>query len=179
METLATLTQGETEAAAAGAILGGAIGFMAVLAFAFWILTIIASWKVLEKAGEPGWKAIIPIYNIYMMYKIVGMAGWFWGIIIAGIVLSIVMGIDGTANTFSMSSEELANFNWGAHIPSVICLFAYTIFAIVADVYYCIRTSKAFNHGGGFAVGLFFLQPIFWLILGFGKSKYNKKVALK
>ena len=35
-----------------------------------------------------------------------------------------------------------------------------------------INVSKRFGHGVGFALGLVFLAPIFWLILGFGSSKY-------
>ncbi len=34
------------------------------------ILLLIAAWKILEKAGEPGWKAIIPFYNMYTLVKI-------------------------------------------------------------------------------------------------------------
>jgi Family of unknown function (DUF5684) len=45
-----------------------------------WLLVvvfIIASiWKTFEKAGQPGWAAIIPIYNIYIMTKIAGKPGW-------------------------------------------------------------------------------------------------------
>ena len=33
-------------------------------------------WKVFEKAGQPGWAAIIPIYNLYIMTKIAGKPGW-------------------------------------------------------------------------------------------------------
>ena len=28
------------------------------------VLVIVALWKIFEKAGEPGWKALIPFYNI-------------------------------------------------------------------------------------------------------------------
>jgi hypothetical protein len=35
--------------------------------FAVIILLIAAMWKVFSKAGQPGWAAIIPIYNIYVM----------------------------------------------------------------------------------------------------------------
>jgi len=33
-------------------------------------------WRVFAKAGQPGWAAIIPIYNIYIMTKIGGKPGW-------------------------------------------------------------------------------------------------------
>ncbi len=50
----------------------GAIIFLV----AFAIFIIAAMWKVFEKAGQPGWAAIIPIYNIYIMTKIGGKPGY-------------------------------------------------------------------------------------------------------
>ncbi|KAB1638598.1 hypothetical protein F8O03_06825 [Pseudoclavibacter terrae] len=40
-----------------------------------WILLIAALWPVFRKAGYPGWGAIIPIYNIYILVKIAGYHG--------------------------------------------------------------------------------------------------------
>lgn len=40
------------------------------------VFLIAAMWKVFEKAGQPGWAAIIPIYNIYIMTKIGGKPGY-------------------------------------------------------------------------------------------------------
>jgi hypothetical protein len=40
------------------------------------VLMIAAMWKVFTKAGQPGWAAIIPIYNFYVMCKIAGRPGW-------------------------------------------------------------------------------------------------------
>ena len=48
--------------------------------FFFWgfvgLIEIISYWKIFEKAGEAGWKAIIPIYNMYILLKITGKPGW-------------------------------------------------------------------------------------------------------
>ncbi len=35
------------------------------------VLGIIAMWKVFQKAGEQGWKAIIPILNAFTLVKII------------------------------------------------------------------------------------------------------------
>lgn len=51
------------------------------------LLLIVAQWRVFEKAGQPGWAAIIPIYNIYIMTKIGGKPGW-WTLL--AILLPIV-----------------------------------------------------------------------------------------
>jgi hypothetical protein len=47
-----------------------------IILFAVLIFYIAAMWKVFTKAGQPGWAAIIPIYNIYIMTKIGGKPGW-------------------------------------------------------------------------------------------------------
>src|SRR5213075_626513 len=41
------------------------------------LLLIVAMWKVFTKAGQPGWASIIPIYNLYVLCKIVGRP-WWW-----------------------------------------------------------------------------------------------------
>lgn len=46
------------------------------LSFGFGLLSLIAMWKLFTKAGEAGWKAIIPFYNLYTLTKIVYGNGW-------------------------------------------------------------------------------------------------------
>lgn len=36
----------------------------------------VGLWKSFEKAGVDGWKALIPIYNLYFVVKIAGLSGW-------------------------------------------------------------------------------------------------------
>lgn len=47
-----------------------------IVALAFAVFMIIAMWKVYEKAGKPGWAAIIPIYNMIVLLEIVGKPVW-------------------------------------------------------------------------------------------------------
>lgn len=53
---------------------------------------IISMWKVFTKAGQPGWAAIIPIYNIYIMTKIGGKPGW-WVLLFLVPFVNIVFAI--------------------------------------------------------------------------------------
>lgn len=41
------------------------------------VILIISLWKIFQKAGYQGWEAIVPIYNIYILLKIVGKP-WWW-----------------------------------------------------------------------------------------------------
>lgn len=47
------------------------LGFF-IFFFGFFILMIASMWKTFEKAGQPGWACLIPIYSTYIMIKIVG-----------------------------------------------------------------------------------------------------------
>ena len=64
-----------------------------LLSFAVAILGIVAMWKIFEKAGEPGWAAIIPFYNIYVLFKITWGSGWKFLLLLipfANIVIAII-----------------------------------------------------------------------------------------
>lgn len=87
-------------AAAGGSIVGGII-MLAIVLF------LVASiWKMFVKAGEPGWAAIVPIYNLVVMLKISGKPVW-WIILflIPGInfIMSILTSL-GTAEKFGKSA---------------------------------------------------------------------------
>jgi hypothetical protein len=49
-----------------------------------------------------------------------------------------------------------------------------SIFLVVIHIIFCVKLSKAFGHKGGWAVGLVFLNEIFYLMIGLGKSQYTK-----
>ena len=90
-------------AAAFGAgILIFQLGFL-LLSYA---LTAAGLWRVFEKAGQPGWAALIPIYNLIVLLQITDKPVW-WVIlcfipclnIIAGLYITIVVSIE-LANRF-------------------------------------------------------------------------------
>ncbi|MFC1222365.1 DUF5684 domain-containing protein [Pedobacter sp. BG31] len=59
----------EYESSGVAAGIGGGI---AILYLAIIVVMIVGMWKVFEKAGKPGWAAIIPIYNLIILLEIVG-----------------------------------------------------------------------------------------------------------
>ena len=50
-------------------LLLASLGSILILVIGWYILQVVAYWQIFEKAGEPGWKAIIPCYNTYTQYK--------------------------------------------------------------------------------------------------------------
>ncbi len=58
-----------------GGILAGIGATFFIIYLAIIIVSIAGMWKAFEKAGKPGWAAIIPIYNTYILIEIVGKPG--------------------------------------------------------------------------------------------------------
>ncbi len=130
MEYSTSVTSSSLDMSTLGSVITQYLGFMTVI----YVLLIIAMWKIFTKAGKPGWASIVPIYNVIVMFQIIGLNPWL-------LLLYLI---------------PVVNF----------------VVAIVFSIMQASRLSKAFGKGTGFAFGLFFLNPIFLLILGFGDSKY-------
>lgn len=56
------------------------------------VLVIASFWRVFVKAGQPGWAALVPIYNLFILLKIVGRQ-WWWLILLIIPFVSIVAAI--------------------------------------------------------------------------------------
>ena len=71
------LLQMESDPNAGSSAAGAAVGGVVMLVWlAFVVLMIAALWKVFVKAGEPGWAAIVPIYNYVVLDRIAGRPTW-------------------------------------------------------------------------------------------------------
>ena len=81
-----------------------AIVLLIELAIIFVVLAGI--WKVYTKAGQPGWASLIPIYNLYILLKIVGKPAWWillFFIPVVNLVIAIIVAIE-IAKAFGKSA---------------------------------------------------------------------------
>jgi len=89
------LTLAQNTGGGGGSAIGGML--MLVIWLAILVLIIAGFWKVFTKAGHPGWMAIIPILNLYILCKIAGRPGW-WLILLLipfiNFVASAIISID-------------------------------------------------------------------------------------
>jgi hypothetical protein len=126
----------------------GSAGSGALIVFGLFYLVVVVvviagMWKTFVKAGKPGWAAIVPFYNVYVLFEIAQCPTWyFWGFL-------------------------------GFIVLSPITVGLTSIGALVLSILAYIRLAKAFDKSTGFAVGLILLSPIFICILGFGDARYN------
>ena len=134
------------------AVLLGMLVAVAFISIAVIVLIVISYWKIFEKAGEDGWKALIPYYNSYILYKIGWETKWFFvmlGITVADMIL------------FMSGVPALVGFSWVLTLANLGIMIPLSI-----------NLAKNFGKTGGFAAGLILLPLIFYPILAFGSSQY-------
>ena len=97
----ATLLALQYEEASAAADLVSSFLVLGIVVFVF-----ASMWKVYEKAGEPGWAILIPIYGQIVLARIGGKSAW-WvlGLIVPfiGIIAAIVLAL-GVAERFNKTA---------------------------------------------------------------------------
>jgi len=76
-----------------------------------WVVMVIAHWKIYEKAGKPGWAAIVPIYNLIVLLEIVGKPTW-WILLFLVPCVNIVF-LVWTTNLLSKSFGQSEGFTIG------------------------------------------------------------------
>lgn len=132
----------------------GALQIVGVIiaCIALYVLLVAIRWKLLKKAGEAGWKALIPVYNQYMVFEICWSTKWFWIMLGAAIAIS-----------------------FGMLIPLLgpILFMAGVLVMMFITVFECLQLAKAFGKDEAYGIGLAFFGPVFEFILAFdGNVKY-------
>lgn len=83
---------------------------------------LAAMWKIFEKAGRPGWEALIPIYNMYILITQIVKKEWWWLLLffipIVNIVAMIIVYI-ALAKSFGRDTGI-----------GILCIFAIGIFIL-------------------------------------------------
>ena len=131
------------------------------------VITIIGEWKVFERAGKPGWAAIVPFYNQWVLFELGDVNPVFIFFGVGGSILSCIPnGINVIARDFPMLyplSILLSLVSMGLSITMIV-------FSIKA----CIRLAEKFGKGAGYGVGLALLGVVFFPLLALDKEAvYN------
>ena len=71
-----------------------------VVPLLFALVTIAGMWKVFTKAGQPGWAAIIPLYNVYVLVTEVAGRDLLWVILSIIVPLALVVPLIDVAKAF-------------------------------------------------------------------------------
>lgn len=64
-----------------------------IFSIAYYICLVISRWRIFKKAGEKGWKSLIPFYDIYTEFKLTWTPSRFWLLILFSVLGSFFMTI--------------------------------------------------------------------------------------
>lgn len=136
-----------------GRFLFGIILVASLISIIISVIGIVGQWKMFKKAGDEGWKSLIPFYNTYTMCKLTGVNPW-WILIVVSI--------------------GLIQMPFSIFVP--ILSFIFSLFSCTVSIYFsvllAVSVARSYGKDEGWAVGIFFLRPFFYLALGCGKSEY-------
>jgi len=100
-------------------VLGILVGSLALV-----LLLIVSFWKVFVKAGQAGWKSLIPIYNVIVLLRIAGCPLW-WFIMFLIPVINLWF-------TIVMYVRLAQKFGKGPLFGVGLCFLSFIFFPILA-----------------------------------------------
>ena len=144
-----------------------------LLSIALLAVRFVSLWKIFVKAGRPGWFAIIPFYNSFVLADI-GGTNIIWPIIfVASPIMSFLLTF---CISFGVELFEL-DVNYDVLYPSTTLLsMLFSLLIYVATFVMMINLAKKFNKDTVFGVGLALVPIVFLPWLAFDKSEYNSSV---
>ena len=128
-------------------------------------LFIICLWRIFEKAGEKGWKALIPVYNVFVWFKVAENGKQFWPFFFVTVLDIVAFWIMKTKTTF------LDTYHYNAAFKILVVLF--TVMLLVLYVAQTFQLAKAFGKNVGFFFGLLLVPYVFYPLLAFGRTDYS------
>lgn len=114
-----------------GTALGAFLGIFLLFIFIILIIQIVAIWKLFNKAGEKGWKSIIPIYNVITLFKISGLSPWIVCAYLLGFI-PIVGGLIMLGISIYQSYNLAKSFGKGAGFTVGLVLLPFVFYMILA-----------------------------------------------
>lgn len=150
---------------------------------------LVGLWLVFKKAGERGWKAIIPFCNMYTLFKI-GDRKKYWPLyLISSIIVLLTssyciayvcgatFALIEAGGTIDAGLTDIPNILPGILYAGLVAALGY-IAMLISVIHGYSGVCKKMDQGAGMVVGLLFLEPIFWMILGASKKYQWKQPAM-
>ncbi len=153
-----------------GAFNGRQIVIALCLLAAAWLLMRGTRFFLFRKAGEQGWKSLVPLYGAYVFYRAMWKKRVFW--LMLGLFAALAALLGGWLRFHSAIGSRFGAAGFAACALGALALFG----ALMGlEVFSRAKAARAFGRSQGFAAGLAALPLVFFPILAFGKSAYAGK----
>ncbi|MGN0244208.1 MAG: DUF5684 domain-containing protein [Lachnospiraceae bacterium] len=120
------------------------------------VMQVIGIWKIFSKTGVAKWKALIPVYNLYYLYKLSWELKMYWLYIASQAVMVVTTIL--FRNTTSM-------------LPVGVTVIA-CMLGIILHIASSNKLAECFRQGMFVSFGLILFRPLFLLYLGAAQTQY-------
>ena len=139
-----------------------AIGIFLLALVIYVLVSFITRWNMFIKAGERGWKSLIPVYSEYTEWKIAGFGKEYWITLILYAALALTSLL-----------LCLIDYRVGSIISAIFWAIGIA-FVIIISIRKCMRLAGAFGQSDLFGLLVLLLFPtIGLLILSWGNCRYT------
>lgn len=165
---------------AVGASLGLTVLQLALFAGVY-VWTALALRAVFAKVGQPAWKAWTPVVNLWTLFELAGMKGW-WAVVqvAAGVIVTIVASITGALflaaaqdAAFSGSSASAAGALAGAAAVPLILYSLFGVGVLILQVRMMRPLNRGFGLGPGYVALGTLVLPLWASIVGWGAATWR------
>lgn len=125
--------------------------FMFFMAITYIVTSIIMGF-MFKKAGEPMWKAWVPVYNMWVLYELAGYKGWVYLLVVLSATL----------------------LGWIPVVGFVVALAAIAVTIMVA-----LNLQRAYGKETVWIILYIFLPLVWMAVIAFDKSTYDKTKMLQ
>lgn len=138
----------------------------AVFQVLFFVLLVVAEWHLFKKFGEKSWKALIPFYSQYLMFKYTWRRSAFWWYLVGTLGFLLLFG--------ASEAVALARPNDVAVDILIVAALPFAIVSLVYAIISNLRIAESFGKGVVYGLFLSLVYEILVAVLAFGKSEYVK-----
>ncbi|MCM3696114.1 FHA domain-containing protein [Microbacterium oleivorans] len=174
-------------AEAAGAAAGVAVAALVfavvqlILAAGLYVWTALALGAVFRKVDRPASRAWVPVLNLWILFEVAGMKGWWAVVLIGGGLLTAVLA--SVTNALFVASAQNAAFGGsggdaagallGATLVPILLLLVFLAAAVVLLLRMMGPLNRGFERGAGFVLLGVALLPVWASVIGWGSARWR------
>ncbi|RKE62823.1 FHA domain-containing protein [Microbacterium sp. AG238] len=156
-----------------------------VLGIGIYVWTAFALTAVFRKTGIDPWRAWVPVLNIWELFVLAGMRGWWAAVlaggavlvtIITGVVAGLFAGIALNAGFGGDAGSAAGALAAAAIVPALIWL-AFLAFALVIHIRMLRALCRGFGLSTGYVVLGALLFPVWASVVGWGSARWLGREA--
>ena len=159
--------------------------FMIGVTVVAYVLSIPGLWRTFAKAGIPGWHSAVPVLNWFRKAELAGRTRWLYLFRWVGIAMYTLVGFVGSTlggfgklvdviDEAGMIVGEALKLNDAGIIAIGLGAAISRVGSLVAAVLVGGGVATRFGKSNSFGTGLAFLTPVFYTVLGLGRSEVFK-----